>query len=378
MRNSETCARRTWWSSNLRILRLRRRPYCGRISTLVLLALQCLTIVPRASGQVSSADVDLRVLPQGEVSYFWNVVGAGLREDFSGTAGYVKVKNVSSMSIEDAIFYGEYFDSAGRFCFSLVMSQTRNSGERGAIGPGETRVIGSDSMSLYPTSEPREVKIRLVQVRLSGQTESVRKWDLPLRTPITVVDTSESAYESPLQLSAEVASAKGLFLDLVFADVRVNARGNVTSVNVLQAASSQMETWFQDFAEHKAAFYPATVGSRPQDSHALVLVRAMLEGGNVQEAPLPQSSPWVKSYLQSFDGEAIPPLTNVLFTRPATHLNRLTSTGETVIFKTPPALPGLFTLAFQWTSWSFPAVRWVRDTSMPHLLKRELAVAQPQ
>ena len=378
MGNSETCARRTWWPSTRRILRLPRRPHCGRISTLVLLALHCLTIVPRASGQVSSADVDLKVLPQGEVSSFWNVVGAGLREDFSGTAGYVKVKNVSSMSIEDAIFYGEYFDSAGRFCFSLVMSQTRNSGERGAIGPAESRVIGSDSMGLYPTSEPKEVKIRLVQVRLSGGTESVRKWDLPLRTPITVVDTSESALESTLQLSAEVASAKGPFLDLVFADIRVNERGNVTSVNVLQAASSQMETWFQDFAEHKAAFYPATDGSRPQDSRALVLVRAVLEGGNLQEVPLPQLSPWVKSYLQSFDGEAIPPLTNVLFTRPTTQTNRLTSTGETVIFKKPPAPPGTFKLAFQWTSWSFPAVSWVRDTSMPHRLKRELAVGQPQ
>jgi hypothetical protein len=311
MGSSETCTRRRC-SSTLSILRLRRRPYCVQISTFVLLALQCLTMVPRAGGQVSSADVGLRVLPQGEVSSFWNVVGAGLREDFSGTAGYVKVQNLSGVPIQHAIFYGEYFDSAGRFCFSLVMS------EEGTTGPGKTGVIRSDSLGLYPTCEPKEVNIHLVQVKLPGQTESIRKWDLPLRTPITVVDTSESAYESPLQLSAEVASAKGLFLDLVFADVRVNARGNVTSVNVLQAASSQMETWFQDFAEHKAAFYPATDGSRPQYSRALVLVRAVLEGGNLQEAPLPQSSPWVQSYLQSFDGEAIPPLTNVLFTRPTT------------------------------------------------------------
>ena len=103
MGSSETCTRRRC-SSTLSILRLRRRPYCVQISTLVLLALQCLTMVPRAGGQVSSADVNLRVLLQGEVSSFWNVVGAGLREDFSGTAGYVKVQNLSGVPIQHAIF----------------------------------------------------------------------------------------------------------------------------------------------------------------------------------------------------------------------------------------------------------------------------------
>jgi hypothetical protein len=92
----------------------------------------------------------------------------------------------------------------------------------------------------------------------------------------------------------------------------------------------------------------------------------------------PGTSPWVRSYLKNRTDESLAPLTDLVFTRAGIQVNRLTSTGEIEVIKRPLAPPNLFELAFQDSYWSSPAVGWVKDDSMPHHVRREIAKAQPQ
>ncbi len=320
------------------------------------------------SAQVGSVKTTVLVSAQGEVGTFWTVREAGLREDFTGTTGYLNVQNISDMPLDGAVFYGEYFDAVGRFCFSLVFSQDNNPVERGAIPRGESRVIDSVGSGLFPASEPKEVKVYLVQIRLPEQASSVRNWDVLLRAPITL----SGGVQSYVQLGSEAASAEGSVLDLVLANVTVNEEGIVTSVEVLHAASNEVESWFRDFAAQQATFYPATRRDHPEQAKALVLVRAVLKEGVLQNLLLPpRMSPWVKLYMRGVADMVAPPVTNIVFARPASQLNRLGTTPLT----RPPAPPGIFELAFYDSYWSSPAMGWVTDFSMPHHIRRQLIVS---
>jgi uncharacterized protein DUF6851 len=347
----------------------RRRGHRAKRGTpAFLLVILCLFPLLGLNSQINPVESRLIVSPEGQLSEFWRVSEAGLREELSGTTGYLKIQNISVAPIDDAAFYAEYFDSEGRLCFTLVLSQARNSAERGPIAPGEMRTIGSIGAGLFPASEPKEVRVHLLQLRSPGQTDELRKWDGRIRAPVTL----SGGIQSGLQLSTETGSAKEPVLDLILASVSVNDEGQVTNVDVLRSANSRAESWFRDFAQ-RATFYPATDAGRPQNGQALLMVRAALgqsEGGQIVFTP-PQLSPWVRLFLQSTNTDLCP-VTNVLLGRPATRINRLKPTGETVSFEIPPAPRGIFQLAFQDTYWSSPAVQWVIDESMPRHMRREL------
>lgn len=342
--------------------------------TLAFLVLELL-LSPPLNGQANHSTVETKLLvsAQGHVSTFWRVPEAGLREELLGATGYVKIQNISNTLINDPIFYGEYYDSSGQFCFSLILSQDKYSVEQGPIAPNESRMIGSTQIGLFPISEPKEVKLFLLRTGQLGQQE-ISKWDLPIRAPVTLV----GGFQRDLQLTSEIASAKRELLDLVLANVTVNAEGIVTRLDVVHAASDQVESWFRDFVQ-QATFYPATNRGRPQEGRALLLVRAVMGEVDFREqVPLPQLSPWVKSYAESVQDNSASLVTSILLSRPATRKNKLTATGEVLTVDSPPAPAGLFQLAYQDTYWSSPAVRLVRDDSMPHHLRREIASAQSQ
>jgi hypothetical protein len=350
----------------------RRGHWDKRGTPAFLFVILCLFPLLLLNSQVNPVESRLIVSSEGQLSEFWRVSEAGLREELAGTTGYLKIQNISNAPIDDAAFYAEYYDSAGRLCFTLILSQAKNSGERGPIAPGDARMIGSIGAGLFPASEPKEVRVHLLQLRFPGQTDDLRKWDGHVRAPVTL----SGGIQGGLQLTSEAGSAKEPVLDLILAGVSVNAEGLVTHIDVLHTASSKAESWFRNFAQ-QATFYPATDDGRPQKGQALLMVRAALEqaeGGQMVFSP-PQLSPWVKLFLQSANSDLCP-VTNILLGRPATQINRLKPTGETVSFEIPPAPRGIFQLAFQDTYWSSPAVQWITDESMPRHMRRELAVGK--
>lgn len=330
---------------------------------------------PPLNGQVnpSFTDTSLAVSEEGGGAKFWRVPKAGLRQELTGTTGYVLIQNVSDKPLKHPIFYGEYYDTFGRFCFSLILSQGNDSEEQSAIAPDESVTIGSTAVGMFPISEIKEVKLFLLQLSQPEQ-EEISRWDLPVRAPVTLV----GGFKRNLSLTSEIGSSKSGVLDLILANVRVSADGVVTTVDVIHTASSEVEAWFRDFIQ-QATFYPATNRGQPEEGQALVLVRAVVGEGDFRAlVSCPQLSPWVKAYAESTQDKTASLVTDILLGRPTSRKNKLTPTGEILTVDIPPAPVGLLELAYQDTYWSSPAVRLVRDDSMPHHMRREIATSQAQ
>jgi hypothetical protein len=345
-----------------------RRP--SRCTTLLPLVLLCSALVPLARGQITFANFPVRVSAQGELANFWQVRDATLRETGTETSGSLELKNILGAAVDGAVFYGEYFDAKGRFCFSLVFSQARNLLNSGPIAPGEVREVASSSVGLFAASEPEEVRLYLVQQRQAHRPNSLRRWDVPFRAPVTVTGSLDPE-TSKLQLDSGLVPSKEPFLDLLLARVSVNQRGQVEAVDVLDAASGAPESRLVSFIR-ELIFLPATDNGAPKTAQTLLLVRAVLSNDKdrIQNSPFPpRMSGWVKSYLARLTDIEVPPVTEILFARPTGKINRA-GTNEWV--DRPPAPPGLFE-ATAWNSdWSVPAFRTVVDPSMPHHLRREL------
>ncbi len=343
-----------------------------RLAAPLALILLCPGLVSPAGNQdLPFARSLLRVTAREELSTFWKVRAAEWRETVTAAWGYLEVQNISSASLQGAIFYGEYFDDAGRLCFSLVFSQATNVGGQRPIAPGEVGELYSPA-GLGPASEPKEVRLYLVQQRIPGQENSLRKWDVAIRAPVTG-GGSVPASAANLQLGSEVALAQAPVLDLVFAKVTVDRRGSLDRVDVLDAVSGEVESWFLNFV-HQLTFYPATDGGVSKTEQALVMVRAVLSREAFLGSPfLPRASPWVESYMERLTDSAIPPVMQILFERPPT---KVKLNGKMEWTELPPAPPGRFQLMLLGGDWGGPAFDWVSDPSMPCHVRRELTVPQ--
>ena len=145
------------------------------------------------------------------------------------------------------------------------------------MAPRDIREFYSSSVGLFTASEPREVRLYLVQQSVANEANKVRRWSVSFRAPVTVsgILTPDATH---LQLGSRLEVAKGPFLDLLFAKVSVDQSGSVDGVEVLDALDSEAAAWFLDFARHQLAFYPAADGDVPQPGQAFVMVRVVLSG----------------------------------------------------------------------------------------------------
>ncbi len=336
--------------------------------------LLCLCVASPTGAQITFATTSLRVSAQGELPTFWRVREAGLGETFTGTTGDLTLENIASTPIDGAIFYGEYFDAAGRLCFSLVFSQAKSVGETGPIAPGEVRELQSSGVGLFPASAPKEVRLYLVEQSVPDQAKSPSGWAVPFRAPVTLFGSFTDRARR-LQLGSEVGLAKGPMLDLILARVSVNQRGLVDGVEVLQKASSEVELWFLDFAQQQLTFYPATEGGVPRPDRALVMVRALLSEEDLRNSRFPpRMSPWVESYVGKFADTEVPPVIDIVFRRPPTRVKRM---GTTEWIERPEAPPGLLEILAIGAYWSVPALEFVSgDPSMLHRMRRKLAAGE--
>jgi hypothetical protein len=326
-------------------------------------------------GQGVIKERSLTIHADSEVAALWQVLGASIRETFSGTDSLVELRNISGSPQKVPFFYAEYFDHAGRLCFSLIIGPTdRGLGER-SIEPNQVLRLGSGAVGLFPALEPEVLKLHLL--RQESVSPGANGIDLPdgVRAPVTL-GGGVKPEATKFSLNLSLPEAKAPLVDLVFAKISVDKQGVPTKVEVLNAFSNQVLDWFQEFAKHQLTYYPATEGPTLRADEVLLLVRITLPV-NRSENTLPPvaNSPWVQAYLKSVTANDIPPITQVVLQQPPTRVKRNGSTEWTERTASPP---GVFELANIGSEWSSPAVGMVNDPSMPHHVRREITKAQPQ
>jgi hypothetical protein len=326
----------------------------------------------RLSGQqtLPYTTVPVQVSARGDVPTLWRVWRAELRENLAATWGYLQVENLQKQTIEDVVFYGEYFDSAGRFCFSMIFSLRHNVGGRQPATRGELRELYSVADGLYPASAPKEVRIYLVRECLGGPAHTCRRWNVPLRSPVTT-EGGIPADLDELQLGRELDLATKPLFDLVLAELTVNGEGLVENVAVLNAVDSEIESWFLKFLSC-LTFYPATQNGVPQTGECLVLVRAIVSTAELSTLPfVPPDSPWIRARMkESSVASQVPPVTEILF-EPAPR--KIKRPGEVRWTELPPTPPGSFRLLLLGGDWCPGDFRWVSDATAPRGHRRELA-----
>jgi hypothetical protein len=347
------------------------RPVRLRLGIQVLLLLLWGGSSRPVKAQVTFSTIPVRISSQGTLGSFWQANGARLRENFDGTTGFVELQNVSSTSLENSVFYGEYIDALGRTCFSLVFSQAKNRPNGEPVAAGGTLELRSTSIGLFPAAEPIEVRLFLVrQMRADGLTPSGKR-GAPVRAPITII-ASKSGDDVNVRLRSEESEGQGPILDLAFAKVTVNDRGTVDAVDVLNVASPRFESWVRDFVQRQLTFYPATTDGIPQLGSALVMIRVVLSEKGIENSHFsPRTSPLVESYLTGVKNNDVPPVTDIVFRRFTGEVNRA---GPAERADQPPTATVVFEPMLVDSYWSMPAVSTVGDPSMPHGLKQELDV----
>jgi hypothetical protein len=350
-----------------------------RIAAALLSMIVCLVVPKLAYGDVGGSNVSLRVVEQGNMAKYWRARKAMLTEDFTGTTGRLEVENKSGTSLDNTIFYGEYFDSAGRLCFTLAFSAEKDA-KKGPVNPGEVRTFYAIDGELFAASRPQEVRVYLVQQSIAGQENSLHKWKAPLRAPVTINAPSFAIGESNVQLSSEVNPANTEVVDLILAKVTVDQSGLASEVDILNSVSGPMESWFRDFVQRRklSAFYPATENGAPKSDYALVVVRAFLidiSKEKVQSMPLPPraSLPWLRSYVTHLADNQLPPVTEVFFQRPPTNVIPLGKGVANSVER--PAFPlGVVRLMYLGADWSLPTSDWLFDPSMPQQQRRVMKI----
>jgi hypothetical protein len=349
--------------------RLRLAQLCARCLMLFWLAAAQWVQAQDSPGLRSPVKVAL----QPEAAKFWRVHQAGLQEQLTGTTGYLDLENISGTALKSSILYAEYFDDLGRFCFSLVYSQDTNVGIKSPVSVGEIRKFNSIASGLVTASEPVEAHLYFLEYARPGSNFRTKLQDVAIRAPVTL-SANVASDALRLQLHSEAALTKGPVAELILARVKVDARGNITGIDILNAASGTVETWFKNFAPD-LSFYPATRYGVPESGQALVSVRAIVsDEGAAKSLEVERTSKWVSAYVSALNSAEVPPVTEIIFQRPST---KVRPRGSTEDIQRPVAPPGVFELTILGSEWSIPAYAWVTEPSMPQHTIRKLAVGPP-
>ncbi len=301
-------------------------------------------------GQVRPTEVPVSALSKGELTTFWHVRRASLREDLTGTTSYLVIENTSKVSLEDFVIYGEYFDSAGRLCFSSMFSR---SAKENSIAPAEYVTLSSRSGQLFAASDVRNGEFYLVQQRISGQPDSLRRWKISIRAPVTIRGTSMRLDEDKLQLAPDTVIGSTP-LDLLLARVKVDQSGSIQDIETLNKLANQTESWFREFVSRRKTnfFNPATVAGLQQSDLALIMIRAVSTEVRSESVSyqLRASLPWVKSFAAGLSDKQIPPITEILFHRPPTRVKAIGNSDNYI--DRPAAPPGVMELMYLGSDWS--------------------------
>ena len=341
------------------------------VATLVFLLLLRGTSIAETSlnpfTKISRTEVSV-VQPDQQTS--WIVRKAYVEEQLTATTGYLEIRNASNRALKNANFYAEYYDAAGRFCFSLVFSLNKNlEKQEGPLKRQGIRRLYSIGAFLAPASEPKELRVSLLGSGLSEVASGEEK-RRPIRAPITM-EVRTPAEPDQLTLGPEIDVAKGPVLDLVLARVAVSRSGRSETVDVLGAESESIKSWFLRFVTNQV-FYTATTDGVPQAGNILLLLRAVVSGKPPGGVPfLPASaSPWMANYVSESADQPLPPITEIIFARPPSRVKMRGTTSWTNLPK-PPF--GLFEPLTGSSEWSPGIFTMIPDPNSPNHFRRELA-----
>lgn len=281
---------------------------CGPLVTLALGQ-----IPPRVAPLATYERLPLNFIQDEGMNRSWKVTRVELREGLVGTWGLLQIQNVSGMPIQQARFYADYYDMAGRLCFTLVFGSDSNSeslkGDPRPVGVDESRLLLSLGSGFAPASEAVEARVRLVSQTIAGKPEEIVAGDRILRSPGVI---EGSILELKLRLAIDPLQRGAL--DLVFAKVAVNKEGGVEELTVLNSVGSDAAAWFERVIRGKEVFRPATIGFANTESTALVLVRIASSTYQTSfSVPVARESPWVKAYVRTVRDRELPPITELLF-----------------------------------------------------------------
>jgi len=120
-------------------------------------------LVRPAMSQGVIKERSLSIHADGEVAALWQVLGASMREAFSGTDSLVELRNISGVPQKSPAFYAEYFDRAGRLCFSLVFAPTDLALKAGSIEPDQVLRLGSGAGGLFLALQPEVLELHLLR-----------------------------------------------------------------------------------------------------------------------------------------------------------------------------------------------------------------------
>jgi hypothetical protein len=317
--------------------------------------------LPAWLGQTQSQAPDrpLAVHAEGGLEKSWAVRAAGLQQRpiADATDAYVDLQNNTDRPISEAAFYGEYFDAAGRFCYSMAFSQSANFGDRGPVLPRDVRRFEALGLGLFPASTPQRLNLYAVRFDASSPASTGADADMPIRVPVNIIG-SVGADAAKLNLPGAVALSKESFAELLLASLSVDARGEVTSIDVVNNAPEDVREWFLRLAKDELTFYPASRAGQFELGEALVLVRAVLNEEGTETIPAPSAVPAVQSYISRLKEPEIPPISQILVGR-----------------SSPPegnaagASAELLELRAWNTDWS-SVFRWTFDPSQPRHMRR--------
>ncbi len=281
-----------------------------------------LYVCPLASsigqGPAQEAEVlPLRIAAEVGLSDFWQVTRAEVSERTFGVSERLQVRNASDGDVAGARFYAEYYDAKNRRCLTAVFDLSENlQGQRGEMRSGETRVLFADTGGLFPGSAPEGVSIRQVAegsvLRPSGERPTFDGY-----LPVTVAATSRHATDTWQRLCLEQEGIVGSqpLVDLLLAEVDVDATGQVEATRVVEARSPQILSWFSEFAPH-LRFRPASGGGSRESARTLLLLRAMTASMHPGAlVPPPRTSMWLRKFVADARGSDVP-WVNVLILEP--------------------------------------------------------------
>ena len=278
---------------------------------------------------ISFASEPLRVDVQSGISGLWAVHEASIKEDNIGVYTVLEVENVSAVARVGAAFYGEYFDASDRFCFAALFAQDENNeGRSGPFLPGEVRHLRTNTFYISPASRPTRLKLSRLSDPILDDRGEIRGGAGVLALPALQDVTLTGKPWERIWLDPEVEGAKGPFLDVILAKVRVDHRGDPEGVEIVSSVSPSARSWFEEYI-HQQRFRPAMVGSEVRNADVLILVRAVVSLRCIRQKPWPpREYPPVREYVGRQVGKDLPPVITVMLNAVSRDFWRRLAPGE--------------------------------------------------
>lgn len=286
----------------------------------------------------------LTVTPQGVLGKFWEARKPKLEDEINRTFATIEIENTSGTEITHSVFYGEYFDAAGRLCFTLLFAQEENLERRTtSFMPNEVRTLYSDATYLSPAIEPKELKLYLIRQEPIIPSKELTEHPTKVSAPSTFASIGLNQDGRRIWLESELTRSGGPILDLALALVSLDSSRKPRKITILNTTNEAVESWFQKFLLH-LYYKPASTDGVAAPSSVLVFARAITSSKGLRDAPyLPRDSLWLKRYVMSLSGSQVPPVSTVLLEPVSYDPSR-------------SAISGFFECNIVETSWSFPVL----------------------